>query len=167
VNVKNLASEVPNQRDLARVLGVSEALISRLMRQRVLRRGGSLAEQVQAFLERELAANGAPASTELEAERIALTRARRQLAEGELAEQRRQSISADDVMAVWTRTLAAWRVCCGYLYYTLHEKLADETQARVIASDAEQAGLHELHALRQNLLRRDLHVDDGDEAGDA
>jgi phage terminase Nu1 subunit (DNA packaging protein) len=101
--VKTLATEVPTQRDLARIFGVSEALISKLMRQRVLRRGGTLAELVQAFVQREVEANGPPASSELESERIQLTRARRQLAEAELAEQQRRVVDADAVVREWGR----------------------------------------------------------------
>lgn len=95
-----LPDQVPTQRELARIFGVSEALVSRLMRQRVLQRGGTLAAQVQAFIEREREAAAPPASSELETERVALTRARRQLAETEVQRARREVVPVDAMTAV-------------------------------------------------------------------
>jgi hypothetical protein len=67
---------------------------------------------------------------------------------------------------VWGRALGAWNVCISYLFYVLRERLGDETQARVICGEAADAGLHEMHRLREDLaaklrdLRRDLRDDD-------
>ena len=100
------------------------------------------------------------ALTEVETMRKRLL-TRRQLGETVTIAELRDFVSA----GVWGRALGAWNVCCSYLFYALRERLGDETQARVIASEAADAGLHEMHRLRDDLaaklrdLRRDLRDD--------
>ena len=95
-----LASKVIQQQEFAQIVGISPSLVSRLITEGILRKGGTLAEWVQAFIAREVELNQSPsASAELEQERVLLTRARRQTAEANLKAQLGELIRADDVRA--------------------------------------------------------------------
>lgn len=97
----SLHDQTVSQSEFARLVGVSQGLISHLVRAGVLRRGGTLGEWIRAYVDRavELATPTSTEPDEIRAERLALLKARRELAQLEVGEKRQIVVPVDEAGA--------------------------------------------------------------------
>ena len=105
----NLEKQKVTQAQFASIFGISQALVSKLLHQGILKRGGTLGEWSRAYVDRavELVTPSA-GDAEYEAERTLMIRARRQIAEIDLQERRGEVIKVDAHIA---KVSAVYSIC--------------------------------------------------------